>query len=395
MTGTPMPLGSRRPPATDRVRVLQLLPDLRVGGGQAVVLGLLSHLDPGRFDVRVATLADPADMCEAFAAAGFPPVELQTTGRLGAVATVARLIRRERFDIVHVHSPVDRAVGHLAALASGIPVVGHLHSEWVHLQLPPPSGPADVRRLAAAAIRARVERRAVRHYVAASGHVRDLFDGATSVPITVLPPATSLVAAAPTDRVRVRRMLGIDEQSPVLLHIARIVEGKGHADLVPLTKEVRSRYPDVRMLVVGTGDLEQAFRRTLARDGLDDAVKLLGQRDDIPALLGAADVLVFPSYSEGMGLVVLEAMAAGLPVVAYALPAFGGFARDGESGIFAPVGAHEDLTKAVLGLLGDGPGRAVMGRTGRVTVEERFRWPNAAAVLAGVYEQVMAMRSSR
>ncbi|MGW5363363.1 glycosyltransferase family 4 protein [Actinopolymorpha pittospori] len=190
-------------------------------------------------------------------------------------------------------------------------------------------------------------------------------------------------------------MLGIDEASPVLLHVARIVEGKGHGDLVPLMRDVRRHFPDVRMLVVGTGDLEEAFRRGLAREGLDDAVRLLGRRDDVPALLAAADVLVFPSRSEGMGLVVLEAMASGLPVVAYALPAFEEFARDGDTGIFAPVGVREDLTKAVLELLGDEARRAAMGRAGRVTVAERFRWPNAAAVLAGVYEQVVAMRGSR
>jgi glycosyltransferase involved in cell wall biosynthesis len=379
----------------DRVRVLQLLPDLRVGGGQTVVLGLLRRLDPARFDVRVAALTGPIELAAEFAAAGFPPVELGATGRAQGVGVVARVLRRDHIDVLHVHSPPDRAIGHLAALTSGVPVVGHLHSEWVHLRLPSGGTLAGTRRRATAAARVTAERRAVRHYVAASAHVAGLFEGATNTPVTVLPPATSVTPAPPGERERVRHELGLGSDTPVLLHVARIVEGKGHDDVVPLLHDVRVRFPGAVLLVVGDGDRSDVFRAAVAAAGLTGAVHLLGRRDDVPALLAAADLLVFPSRSEGMGLVVLEAMAAGLPVAAYDLPAFREFATDGETGVFVPLGARDELTKAVIELLGDPDRRAAYGRAGRDAVDRRFRWPAAAGVLAGVYERVAAERRRR
>ncbi|WP_158564318.1 glycosyltransferase family 4 protein [Jiangella anatolica] len=380
------------------MRVLHLLPDLRVGGGQTVVLGLLRHLDAARFDTGVAALAGPAELRAEFTeAAGAAPVELTAAGRAQAVHLVVRLLRRERADVLHVHSPPDRVVGHLAALAAGVPVVGHLHSEWVHLRPAPDGDPGlgGARRRATAAVRLAAERRAVRHYVAASAHVAGLFAAATTTPVTVLPPATSVSPAAPGERERVRRELGLDPGAPVLLQVARIVDGKGHDDLVPLLHDVRSRFPDAVLLVVGEGERREAFRCAIDTAGLSDAVRLLGRRDDVAALMAAADLLVFPSRSEGMGLVVLEAMAAGLPVAAYDLPAFREFARDGETGAYVPAGAREELTKAVIELLGDADRRAAYGRAGRATVDQRFRWPHAAAVLGEVYERVAAERRRR
>ncbi|MBB5786227.1 glycosyltransferase [Jiangella mangrovi] len=377
------------------MRVLHLLPDLRVGGGQTVVLGLLRQLDHDRFDVRVASLGGPAELRAEFAeAAGSPPVELGASagGTAGAVAAVTRLLRRERADVLHVHSPPDRTAGHLAALATGVPVVGHLHSEWVHLR---PSGRLGARQRLTGSVRLAAERRAVRHYVAASAHVAALFAAATTTPITVLPPATDVTAPPPAERARLRSELGLDPDVPVLLHVARIVEGKGHDDLVPLLQDVRARFPGTVLLLVGDGDRSAAFRSAADAAGLADAVRLLGRREDVPALMAAADLLVFPSASEGLGLVVLEAMATGLPVAAYDLPAFGEFARDGETGAFVPPGAREELTKAVIELLADPARRAAMGRAGRDTVDHSFRWPVAAATLAGVYERVAAERRRR
>ena len=129
--------------------------------------------------------------------------------------------------------------------------------------------------------------------------------------------------AAPVDPRRTRADLGIPADAFVLGHVGRFHPQKNHAQLVAIAAEVRRREPRVHLLLVGAGRLQGEIERQVAEAGLADRVTFAGVRNDVPALMrGAMDAFVLPSRYEGLGLVGVEAQAAGLPVFcSHALPA--------------------------------------------------------------------------
>lgn len=382
----------------ERRTVLHVMPDLQVGGGQTIILQGLRHLDPERVRTVVAYLDASGDqMVAAYEAAGAEVVCVDHRPRRGP-ATVRRLrslIREHRADVVQTHSDIDRKFGQLAALGTGVPVVGHLHAEWNHLGSMAEPGDPLVRRVASglkARVRDAVERRTVVHYVAESTRVKQLFASLVRVPITVLQQALPLETyeeAAESDaRVAVRRELGIPETAMLLVTVSRLVPGKGQADLLPLVASMTGRKRAVHLLLVGDGPLREDLERAAAEHGVADRVTFAGNRDDIARVLVAADIFVFPSYSEGFGMVALEGMGAGLPVVAYDLPAFHEFMTPGVTALLCPVGDVGALTAAVASLVDDPERRCAMGEAARRDAAERFPSDGVARVLSSVYDRV-------
>lgn len=381
-----------------RRTVMHVMPDLRIGGGQTIVLQGIRHLDADRFRTVVAYLdASGTDMVAAFEQAGADVVCIgHRPGRgVRTVRRLRRLIRREQVDLVQTHSDIDRKYGQLAALLADTPVVGHLHAEWVHLGPMVEAGDGPVRRVSArwkASVRDAVERRTVVHYVAESARVKELFSRLVPAPISVLRQAVALDdyrrAADGDARDTVRAELGVPAGATLLLAVSRLVPGKGQHDLFPLLAALGGRTPAVHLVLVGDGPLRTDLERAAAGQGVAGRVVFAGNRDDVARLLVAADIFVFPSYSEGFGMVALEAMGAGLPVVAYDLPPFHEFMTPEVTALLRSPGDVAALTRAVTVLLDDPGRRAAMGSAGRRSVEERFPAAGVARVFSEVYDGV-------
>jgi glycosyltransferase involved in cell wall biosynthesis len=384
-------------------RVLYVLPDLQIGGGQTIVLNGVRHLDRREFDPVVSYLLEADEMAPAFTEAGCPPRRVPyARGRgLVTIAALARLMRREHIDLVHVQSDLDRQYAQLAALVTGVPVVGQLHAMWVHFGPRLPENPTRLRRARANAlafIRDTVERRTVRHYEADSVDVQNLFTPLVDVPITVTRQAVPVDAydraARAGARDRVRAELGIGDR-PMLINVSRLVEGKGQEHLVAMLALVHPRHPDAVLVLVGDGDRRPDIERRIHQAGLDDHVHVLGNRFDIPDLLTAADLFVFGSESEGFGLVALEAMAAGKAVVAFRLPALEEFVASGDTGYLLDLRDVSGMARRVVELL-DAPEKAdAMGARGRAVVEQRFNPEATSESFERAYRAVLAGTTPR
>ena len=382
--------------APGRVRVLHVLPDLAIGGGQTIVLNHVRHADRTRFDVDVVQLHPGADLAPAFAEAGSPSELLPSPPSPRTVAELRRRVRRS--DVVHVHSDEDRKLAQLASLGTGVPVVGHLHAEWVHLGAKIPAGASPPRRLRGLALggaRDAIEKRTVAHYVAESVDVARLFRPLVSQPITVLRQAIPVDrfegAAERAEEAGLRANLRL-ASGPVLVNVSRMVPGKGHLHLVEAFGAVLDAEPSATLVLVGDGSERPAVEARAAELGVSHALRVLGNRHDVPEILSMADVFVFASESEGFGLAVLEAMAATKPVVAFRLPAIEEFAADGESALLVSRGDVPAFAAAVQKVLADPALGAALGRAGRATVEQRFPADAVARTFEEVYDEVLATR---
>ncbi|MDP8931888.1 MAG: glycosyltransferase, partial [Actinomycetota bacterium] len=383
---------------------LHLLPDLSVGGGQTIVLQHLRHADRTRFEVGVCHLFPEDELGSAFREAGSDPVCLDhRQGR--EVRTLRRLvglIRRREVDLLHVHSGPDRKLGQLAALLTGTPVVCHLHASWIHFGPRVPYRDTPLQRLRALAfgrLRDQLERRTVRRYVAGSQEVHDLYAPLLPGQVSLLRQSVAVdtftAAAGGAESRMLRAELGLQDAEPLLVNVSRLATGKGHGALVAMLTALKRTWPRATLLLVGDGERRPQIEALVASRDLQERVRFLGSRLDVPDLLGLADVFVFASESEGFGLAVLEAMAAGRPVVAFRVPALEEFVENGKTGILVEPQDVEGFVAAIEGLLAARVHASALGAAARRAVAERFPPDALARSLEDVYDEILASRRGR
>ena len=202
--------------------------------------------------------------------------------------------------------------------------------------------------------------------------------------MAVMPVGTDTGAFHPgarKERSAARLRLGLPSSAHVVAVVTRLEREKGVHVALAAAARLRRGDPELRLLIAGAGRHERRLRRTATRLGLDDVCQFLGlvDHDDLPAVLAAADVFVLPSLcAEGRPSAVVEAMAAGLPVVATRSAGTIGLVVDGVTGRLVPRGDARALATAVEEILADGPRRWAMGQRAR---EEAVRgWQVAAMV---------------
>ncbi|HEX2034499.1 MAG TPA: glycosyltransferase family 4 protein [Chloroflexota bacterium] len=209
---------------------------------------------------------------------------------------------------------------------------------------------------------------------------------------------------SPEEAASARQALGIEPQRPVLSTLARLAAQKGHRYLLQALVEIRHEFPDVLYLVVGDADadwrgeggIREELEELIRTLDLAPNVRFLGYRRDILTVLHATDILVSPSLREGMSVTLVEAMAAGVPIVATAVGGSPEAIVDGETGLLVPPADPRALATAVLTLLRDPARRAAMGAAARRRAEARFDVGAAARqVLQNCEAAVRARRGPR
>lgn len=387
-------------PGNERHRILITLPDLFLGGGQRIVLNYLAHRDRETFDVRILTLRpQPDDLRDEFEAAGAPItcLHVERGSAVGGLRELTALLRRDRIDLVHPHGPDDRKLVLLPALTARVPVVFHLHSEWNHRGVHQPELAGPVRSALGelkGRARDRVEDLAVREYLADSQPVADAMAPHVRRPVHAMcqsmPFDQLRQAAADHDDRAFREELGIGP-GPVAISVSRLAEGKGQDRLIRAMARVIRDVPDAQLLLVGDGELRLPCEQLVDELGLRRSVHFLGTRRDVPRLLAGAQVFAFASATESFGLVVAEAMAACLPVVALRLPSLDSFTSHGETGFFPAQDDDEGLAAALGRLLSDPKLARSMGHAGHDVVARHFPPTATAESFEAAYRRVLGL----
>jgi glycosyltransferase involved in cell wall biosynthesis len=169
-----------------------------------------------------------------------------------------------------------------------------------------------------------------------------------------------------------RRSLGLSSQAVLVTLVGELSERKGHRFIIESADELIKRFPEVRFIFAGEGDAREAIENLLRKKGTRSYFHLLGFREDIPVILTASDVLVLPSLVEGFGYVLLEAMAAELPVVASKASSIPEIVQEGSTGFLHEVGDSGGIAALVGSLLGDGNKAQIMGRAGLIRAKQDF-----------------------
>jgi glycosyltransferase involved in cell wall biosynthesis len=341
-----------------------------------------TRFDTSRFDVGLVGLKHPEPATHWLEEQGIPVHHLGR-GRFDPriLSDLVSLARSRKTRILHVHGYAAADFGRLAARMSGAKLV--LHEHFADPSMPAYQGVAD-QLLASLTDRA----------IAVSHSTRDFLVQKRSVPaerVRVIWNGAPLGEFAPADRARalgVRRELGLPEEAMVVGTIGRLNAQKGHTHLLDAAALLRDRLPDLRMLIVGDGDLMDGLRKQAARLHLEDRVVFAGHRTDVPDLLAALDVFCISSLYEGTPLALFEAMAAGRPVVSTAVDGCREVLDDGVSGLLVPPADPEALADALERVATDGDLRV---RLGQRALEESRQYDVQACVeqMQSLYDELL------
>ena len=365
---------------SDRARrpiQLSLVLDLTfVGGAEILLLNLFRGFDPAVVQPRVLCLREAGDLAGAFREAGIPVDVIGRSGRVD-LRTLPRLVRhfrRARTDVVLVthHHRASLTLGRIAArlartkanviaahdmgLASlgkrvfPTHVVNTLFLSHALVLLAPSQGDYLRREEGVG----RFPWRRIREVV-----IRNGID----------------VGSAPTpeDRRTARELLGLSETDVAVGIVARLTEQKAHEVLLRAVGQLALTHPTLRLIVIGDGPRAGELRAEVDRLGIASQVTFMGTRSDVPALLPGLDLTCLSSVNEGAPMSVLEAMAAGVPVVTTDTGALRDMVSDGEDGFVVPIGDVERLADRIGQLVADPTKRTRFGAAARARAERDFR----------------------
>jgi glycosyltransferase involved in cell wall biosynthesis len=372
------------------MRPLVLLSGLPVGGAERVTAAFLCRLAADGRSVPLCTVTSRHDgpLARQLADAGVRRLDLDAR-RLadpGALHRLLRLLVRERVDVVHAHGQ-DASI--LAAAARRLVPVRLVVTRHV-LEEPAANWRQRVRaRTTLAAIRCADVSVAVSR--AAATRLAELVPPAADR-IRVLPNGIDLDRFDRPDlrsaRPEIRASLGLVSDDLVVLVPAVLRPGKGHDVLLEAVPLLRARVPRARVLLAGDGELDRPLRARAA--GLGDAVRFLGQRDDIPSLLSACDLVVLPSLAEALPTVLMEAAAAGRPVVATDVGGTGEVVLPWITGLLVPPGDSAALAEAMAMLLEDVGRARAMGVAARQVATCRFGMDAQVRRTLALWDEVVA-----
>jgi glycosyltransferase involved in cell wall biosynthesis len=359
------------PSARRPIRVLQLITSLDRGGAENHLLALLSHADKHAFEIEAAVVSGEGELVAAFRQAGISVHLLNARARFDplALGRLVALLRDGEFDILHSHLfradiYAGLAVGRLGERRRPL-LVSTRHNDdrfflnpfvgLVHYLV---SGRQDL----IIAISDHIARFTVSRGVRHPQRVRRVYHG-------IEPPVTR---ALELEGQRIRAELEIGADAFLVGNVGRLALQKGQRHLIAAMPPLLERVPRAHAVIAGGGDLEE-YLQQLAQDvGVANRVHVLGPRKDVPALMHAIDVFAMPSIWEGFGLVLLEAMAAGRPIVASRVATIPEVVVDGETGRLVPAGDPLALAEA-LAQLADQPGLATrFGEAGRQRLRQHF-----------------------
>ncbi|GAB7020489.1 glycosyltransferase [Halostagnicola bangensis] len=179
--------------------------------------------------------------------------------------------------------------------------------------------------------------------------------------------------------------LAIDK-GPVIGTVGRLIERKGHYDLLEAWPTVLENYPNATLLLVGDGPEREALQKFATALGCASSVRFLGMRDDVPELLALLDIFVFPSHFEGLPGALLEAMAAGLPIVCTPVDGNSELIVDGESGLFVTVKSPDQISGRLIALLEDIDKREQLAEGAQKRAETNFTLQSMASEFSQLYE---------
>jgi glycosyltransferase involved in cell wall biosynthesis len=365
-------------------RLLQLTSSSDIGGTEQMLLRLLSKLNREKFTVCICSLIGHGRLTEACKRLGYEAWNLKFTSPLhiDKVIWLYRLCRSERIQLIHAYGLRADTVGRFVAHVSGVPVIVSSirgpdeQRRWFHVWLD------------------RLTARWVDLFISNSEAGRksrirrERF--APEKIVTILNGIEFPLPASPADVHALREKYGVSEDAyPIVGIIANVRPMKGHRDVIAALPALRSRFPRICMLCVGRDDSGGEIQRTAKERGVLESMKFLGYQEATQEILALSTVFLLPSYWEGCPASILEAMAAGVPVVATRVGGIPEIVEDHKTGLLIPPKDPDAICQAIIWISENPREVEVMVRGAKQQVAERFSLERMVSNIEETYERLL------
>lgn len=377
-------------------RALRILQVTKSTGGSAQYVRLLARgLDPDQFSQTVVCLSDGN---QAFAAELRGTMHLSTfnlemrrfaidpISDLRVYFALRQIIRHGGFNLIHGHASKPGFLTRLAARGSGIPVIYTPHCFSFH------AGVGRIQSLVFASLEGWAARHMTSRILTVSDGERQLaLDRGVGTPEQFVAIHTGInfdAFQSTGDRKRLRSGFGVPDNAFLVGTVGRLTEAKVPLELVRVAARVRAEHEDVHFVWVGSGSLEKAAKSLTSDLGLDSHFHFPGERRDVPQILHALDCFVLPSRWEGFPIALLEAMAAGLPIVATDIPGTNEAVRSGQEGWLVPYGDLEAMGACIVDLFQNRDRAISFGRAGQERVRREFSIDSMLHSIELLYQEV-------
>ncbi len=364
-----------------KINVLQLVEGLSYGGAEDKLVELINHMDESRFNTVMCSLGLGDDIREKVEKSGINLVMMPRKSRLdiGLLRRLVKLMKEKEIDVVMTTLFYADVIGAIAGRLAGVKAVFSWETisapEWLIKRRLWPYQFAmryctKVVSVSQATAKFLVEKR-----------------GVPEDKVMVIPYGVNHREYMLGDGAEVRKSLGLNGDDFVIGMVARLHPQKGHQYLFEAAKPIVDKYPHVKFLLVGEGEIRAELEEVVKKMGLTSNVTFLGHRTDVSELLKAFDVFTLPSLFEGLPNVVLEAMSAGRAVVASSVDGTVEAVMDEETGLLVPPGDTEKLRDAYLKLIENRDRTKEMGLKGRKRIEDVFSLDKQVEAFQSLYEE--------
>ena len=372
-TTSPMACACQGSPHRDRVGVMHFLTFFYLGGTERQVMNLSTGLDSGQFDLHMGCNGKVGDLLQEAVSQGIPVEEyaiknLYNLSAMYARLRLARYLREHSIEIVHSYGFYSNLFAIPAARLAGAPVVIASIRDCGEALTPAQRRAQRVFCGMADCVLANAE--GVRHWL--------ISEGFPERKIRVIRNGITRPALAAVEERTLRQELGLDASTRLIAVCSRLTPMKGIELFLDAASVVSRAHSEVRFLVIGgpshigDGSYKAELERYAASLGLKERVIFTGFRTDVAKILPQIDISVLPSLSEGLSNSLLEAMAAGVPVVATRVGGTPEAVEDGHNGLLIPPGDFDALIRAINFLLDNPQSAKRMGEEARRSVQLRF-----------------------
>lgn len=364
------------------MKILHLTTHFNTGGITTYILTLSQQL--ARLGHHVCVVSSGGNMEEDFLQAGVEHVTLDLRTKFflswkifSAVPRITAMIREKEIDVIHAHTRVTHFLAHLVSRKTGIPYVITYHG-FYHIK--------PVRRLfpclgsRVISISDQVTDHLVHDFHVAPDRVETIRNGIN---------LEAFRAVSPEERERQKILFGC-EGKKVAGVIARLADVKGHRFLIDAVDLARKRVPDIFLMIIGTGREEQGLKDQVRRQGLEDYIRFFPAARTSAGFLAAFDCFVLPSLDEGLGLVIMEAQASGLPVAASRTGGILSLIDDGKTGLLVEPGNAEALAEALVRILSQPDLAASLGAQAREKAQREYGAEIMTEKIVKVYEKALS-----
>ena len=369
------------------MRVLHVVESLDRGGLERVVCDLVVEQTRQGHLVEVFCIFSPGAFGAELREAGVSVIAGNKRAGLDLSVLLAlrEATRRGGHQMVHTHNPVANYYTCAAELTSWrrLPIVNTRHNMGA-------SNATDrreklfrlsvARTAKVAMVSPQVSQRFIENGIVPAAKATVVMNGI---------PLHRYVQANPSTRAAARVALGLDANAFIVGSVGRLVNVKNHRLLLDAVAPICRTHPQVRIVLLGNGDLRGELERQALSLGIAGSVHLLGERPDIPQVLPAFDVFAMPSRSEGHSIALLEAAAAGLPAVATAVGGNPEIVQDGVTGLLVPTEDEASLRAALLSLIDDPARRGVFAGQARRWAERVISVEAMALRYGEIYREVL------